>query len=148
MLKSVVHVTTRGQVDICSLCCGQKPCRSPWSVLSLIVNDKEASFAVVLMYWWLQIHNWGREREMFYGNLSPRTHPRNSLYRKPLKWTLKNCDRDAKVQLNSSRFMGSGIGRSGEELSFLKELALRVWPCFSEYLGNTKWTWLFPPWGR
>lgn len=93
MLKSVVHVTTRDQLDVCRFCCGQKPCRSPWSVQSLTTKDKEASFAVVLMYWWRQIHSWERETEMFYGNLSPRTHPRNSLDRKTLKWTLKNCDR-------------------------------------------------------
>lgn len=43
----VVHADVGNHVDSCDLYCCQKLCRSQWSMMLLIVEDKEDFFAVV-----------------------------------------------------------------------------------------------------
>lgn len=91
MLRYMVHADGCWRSCEClwSLCYHQKPCGSPWSMLPLTENVKEASFSVVSII--SVSHLRMRDIEGFcdYLFLPTRTFPkRNSLDRKPLKRTL------------------------------------------------------------
>jgi hypothetical protein len=49
MGMSTVCAATWSHVNVHGLCCSQKPCGHPWSLLSLTVKGKHASFAMVAM---------------------------------------------------------------------------------------------------
>lgn len=49
ILKFTACADSRDHMDAQGLCFGQKPTGSTWSMLHLIVKDKEGTFAVVLM---------------------------------------------------------------------------------------------------
>lgn len=56
------------RVDVCDLCCLQKPCISPWSKFLMTVKCKETTFAKVLMTIESQLRK--RTREGFSDNLT------------------------------------------------------------------------------
>lgn len=56
------------RVDVCDLCCLQKPCISPWSKFLMTVKCKETTFAKVLMTIESQLRK--RTREGFCDNLT------------------------------------------------------------------------------
>lgn len=142
-MVSVAHSVIKScQVDVYGLHCHQRPClglwrlltetlwmfvvwavaRSRWSLLPLTVKGKEGSFATVLMTADPQL----RKRDIggFCDNTYPYLPPwlqSNSLDTKPLKRTLRNCDRVAEVKHYSGSFWWAG---SGGRTRF----SLRGWP--------------------
>lgn len=79
------------------LCYHQKPCGDPWSMFSLTVKIKEATFAEILMAEDAQLR--GRDMESFCDNPycpSPNLHPKSQKEQpRPPKRVLQKFDRDA-----------------------------------------------------
>lgn len=94
---------------VCSLCCCQKPWGSPWCVVPLMTKSKEATFEVI------SVHSWKRETwkaSVTMPTLTPTPLPKtNSLNRKPLKGTLKKCNKNDEVSSAQLMASGGGYGR-------------------------------------
>lgn len=100
MLMSIVYIMPRSvanagigvHVNIHGFCCQQKSCGRPWSVLLLIVKNKEATFEVEPMI----ANLWLRKGiiEGFFDNPYTLTHPfphkRNTINNKTPKRAIKN----------------------------------------------------------
>lgn len=54
VLMSMIWVTTKGHVVICSLCCHLKPCQGPWFCF-----EEQGGYFHHNIGWWPQMHSWG-----------------------------------------------------------------------------------------
>lgn len=106
---------TGDYAEVCGACCYPKPFLRSYA-LPLTVKVKEVTFAVVGMTTDSQLRK--RNIQDFCDNPYPLLEPKNnSLDRKPLKGTLKICDKDTEVWL--STIDGFWWDVCGEGLSFL-----------------------------
>lgn len=120
MLKSAAQADARDQVDGHGLCCHQKPYRSTYS-------PPEWKGQGNILYRHIDDCRLSWEWESYEASLTTptactsSTKESNSLDRKLLKRTLKNCDRDAEA--SSPQLLASG--RVREDSGFFKALAFR-----------------------
>lgn len=112
MMMSMIHAASKGLDWFCGptatgshvhgLCCCQKPCGDPWSMFSLPVKIKEATFAEILMIEDAQLR--GRDMENFWVNPSPHSPPhpkRRQPGQRPLRRALEEYDGDADAWIST-----------------------------------------------
>ena len=122
-LQSELPASVLVGASVPGLCCSQKPHGSPWYILQLPVERKEATFVVTLMTKDAYLRT--RDMKVLCDNCYPK-----KLYKKTLNIF------DKYVALWQS------WGRALIQF-YLRWRTLRVWPCSSEYIGSTNWSWYF-----
>jgi hypothetical protein len=141
MLKSVTHADTRDQ-----------PCGSPCSVPLLTVKDKEATFAVVLMTTDSQLRK--REIGLFDNPYLPipsySPQKSNSLDRKPLRRTLKSCEKHSLPHDTCDSQESWPQGHKSEEWALALNSCMQYsgeWALYLAWVGQASCPW-WPGHGR
>lgn len=144
VIMSYARAAAEDCVDGCGLCCHWIPCWGPIACADArgrveVPNPcscclGSAGKLPLQWYRWLQTHSWVRAVEGFCDTPPKETGSRGS----PLKRTLKNCAKDAEVELSTSDGFWGG-SQEWTQLS-LRNWPLGVWPCSSEHMDNTNWT--------
>lgn len=100
-------------VNVSDPCCHQNPCRSPWSLLLVVVMGKEVSMQ---RFQWLQTHDRAWETIKAASMTTSSQPPKK-------KQNRQKATEIMMVKCSSSQLMAPGKGRG-----VMAELSLRAWP--------------------